>query len=189
MEVDLKLLSDQAWEKELGADDLRSPSLRKYVVLLIGAYSGPFYQRIVTVVDAMPITLLRMTCAQPSEGCELRKAVAKIIVDTPADQLEHNAKLLKLDYPEEMLDASVTGKLDVRPHRFLSAIRHTWKPTAQEQESENSMITKMSDVAPTLGIQLASDRCKIKKVIGDFEDMLTKNLAAIQAHSSAKSKI
>ena len=182
------LSSDEAWANDTTVDTLRNKKFRKYVVLLVGAYAGPLQQRIINAVERMPVTLLRMTCAKPSDSCGVRHAVAKAVVDTPPGQLEHNAKMLMSDYPQAMHDAALTGKLDVGVHKLLLAIRHTWRATVQEQESENSVITKMSDLAPYMGIRLPSDRCKIKKVVWDFQEIHAQHIS-LQSRQSALSHV
>jgi hypothetical protein len=110
---------------------------------------------------------LRLCYSKPDEFCDFRKAVAAELSATPDDGLDDMTRKIKHHFGDQLMHSAQTGFIHCDLHQLLDDIFEMFMTDTQEVEGINSIIKKITDIAPAIKLALLSDRVVIKKSLAD----------------------
>jgi len=136
------------------------------IVMFTMECCADFERRIRGQTKRFPLQMLWMVYKPPEVKCPKRAAVANEMLKQRAESrsVEDGItwKVVAL-FPEELQHAEKTGKLDANLYKLLLAISKLLMSDTQEIEGMNSVIKRVLEIAPAIGLRLVCARLMIKK--------------------------
>ena len=141
------------------------------VVSMLCVAAGEFYRRIMLLITEFPLLLLWLPERPPNKYCADRQRVATTLLDRELHSLDVTSAKVRRLFAGELKQTKADGTLCPQVHRLFLNWRKQLKDNAQVVESANSIITKMTAMAPYMDHPLLACRlCQKKKLTTDGGD-------------------
>ena len=144
---------------------------------MVGTAAAEYHRRICVLLSEFPLLILWLPQNKPSEPCRQRQRVVKDLLSRELKDLDVTSAKIRELFAAELKQTADDGTLCPQLYAILLEFRKQLVFSAQIIESANSIITKMTGLAPYMEHQLASSRVTQKKEVllrgGDHEAILS----------------
>jgi hypothetical protein len=158
-----------AWSDVLlhaASSGLDGVTVAEGIVLTLLHNVAQFDMRIVRRLSRWPYKLLLFAEDDAETPSDRRKELASELLSASPSRLEINALKFKCLFSTALTEASQTGLLAKDVLLFLRTLRYSWTCSTQDVEGRNSIVKIMSDRCPAAGVDLVSERLRIKASLG-----------------------
>ena len=160
------------WLKLMGRDNRMLPdSDVEFVLQLTRAQimlnASAFERRIVAPLQSWPHRFLMLGKSADQVSCTLRRQIARELLETPANDLEINARKMKTTFQTDLLHAAHSGLLTGSLRVCVRTVAVMWKADSRECERINKMLKLFTERGPTSSAELVSSRACIKHYLGE----------------------
>ena len=168
-----KKLDDQALTANLWGnvwallpEDLH-PAARQLIVTTVLTVKASFQIRVIDKIISAPLLFLLVCEAAHDVVCERRQVACRTILDTPMEELDalymdFSLKMVQV-YRAELLVCANTGLCPHALYVYMIMVRRELGSNTQDIEGMNSLLQRMTALAPNCRMATASDRMQIKK--------------------------
>ncbi|CAK0893467.1 unnamed protein product, partial [Prorocentrum cordatum] len=127
---------------------------------------GMFTMRIVSPSKTFPQRLLCLAMEPAAVPHELRKDIARTLVESDSRALHRTAAKIKALFEPELRECMLSGKLSASLWAPIHMVGQSWKGDTQEIEGINNVIQVRCDRAPRIGMGLLDARVGLRKELG-----------------------
>ena len=131
--------------------------------------ASAFDRRVTEPLMRFPHRLLLLAKSADTTSCQLRQLVAREIVETPAQQLETNARKVKTTFASDLAIAMSEGLLVGRLRTSLRSVAVAWRADTRECERINKSLKLFTERGPNSSAELISSRAGIKHYLGEAQ--------------------
>ena len=155
-----------AIQADVDKDDLQFLLSLKARMLLHNA--AQFERRVTGTLRQYPFKLLWLVFTPADEPCDIRKHIAKEILETEKGNLEINARKLLHLFPHEFQIAAQSGILPSQQlYWMLWASSLIWKSDVRANEGLNKYISLLDERSPNASVDLKSSRLSLRYLLGE----------------------
>ena len=129
--------------------------------------ASAFERRIVAPLQSWPHRFLMLGKSADQVSCTLRRQIARELLETPANDLEINARKMKTTFQTDLLHAAHSGLLTGSLRVCVRTVAVMWKADSRECERINKMLKLFTERGPTSSAELVSSRACIKHYLGE----------------------